>query len=159
MKKGLCFVLLLIYFVLFCTSCRYSEVYSSDSDYIFETDSQYFFQDFVSSKGYTMAESDTGYFYVSSDKYLHYIEKETMKDIVLCGAPDCLHDKRESNIVNELVQCNAYVNCGLNYQLFYFKQKLYCFNVIFDNIRNIRSLKAGSLCCGSYFIIVLITIF
>lgn len=125
-------IIVVLFSLPYLCSCVPNEIYSGDEEYIFETDSQYTFNDSVPSKGYIMTASENGYYYISYDGYLHYIEKQTMKDTIVCGKPDCLHDQRQTDIVSELEKCNAYIFCDLEYQIFYFKQKLYCFSVKFD---------------------------
>ena len=91
--------------------------------YKFGTDCQYNHYS-VSINGF-LTESEKGFYY-TADGYLHFVDKHTMQDTILCGKPNCLHGKEfsDSNQVHHNFECNAYVH-GLSYFVAY-DGALYC---------------------------------
>ncbi|MBO4879699.1 MAG: hypothetical protein J5544_05520 [Clostridia bacterium] len=67
-----------------------------------------------------MAESEDAYYYISSHgNYVYYFDKFSEDRDVLCGKPECLHDKIEVN-----QECNGYVRSGAA-NIGYYCGKLY----------------------------------
>ena len=71
-----------------------------------------------------MAESDTGYYFFSGldDKYLYYMDKNTLKPVVLCNKPDCLHSDEPDPA--KIPDCNAFFSLD-DSNLIYYNKNLY----------------------------------
>lgn len=66
-----------------------------------------------------MVETDTGFYYVDFfGEKLHYIEKSSRKDTILCGKPNCTHEDTDEN-------CNAWVDMTTVDGIFLYDEKLY----------------------------------
>lgn len=118
MKKFL--VILLCVCLLFLTACKKTELPPNTSmEYNSETDCQ--FTKMPAGRS-SLAESPEGYYYISYEiGFLRFIDKATLEDIVVCGKPDCLHEKGDPE------QCNAYFDTapGGAASLCYYEGKLY----------------------------------
>ena len=71
------------------------------------------------------AESAVGYYYLTLQGFLRFIDKEIFQDTAVCAKPDCLHDAMDSSVVSELETCNAYVRGSFLAPLFYYEGALY----------------------------------
>ena len=111
--------ILFVLLLLCCSSCTVQE----EETYGFETDCQYNYGTGASGR-YYLAESEDGYYY-RNKAFLHYIDKETMTDTVLCNKPNCLHDKTEDADMQVLRNCNAYVGNSFWEDIFYYKDAIY----------------------------------
>lgn len=94
MKKIL--VCLLSTLVLFI-GCSNTKKLSSD---------EIFNSDFYNESETFITENEKGYYFVNGN-YIYYTDKESMKPIVLCNKPNCLHEKQEDN--SKVYECNAFV--------------------------------------------------
>ena len=118
--KRLFSTLFLIFVALF-TGCSSGEAVTGDS-YYFETDDQYYIKKFPTDIA-TIAKSKDGYYFFGGPdyNYLYYMDNASMKPVLLCNKPNCLHyNETDSNKVSE---CNAYFCPHGN--LFYYKSSLY----------------------------------
>ena len=119
MKKSLLLFLTLL--MIFLTACGVKEPPVNKSlEYNSETDCQ--FAKITAGRS-SLAESPDGYYYISSDPmcFLRFIDKKTLEDTIVCGKPDCLHEKGNPE------QCNAYFDTipGGGTSLCYYEGKLY----------------------------------
>lgn len=95
-------------------------------DFIFQQDDQYYF-DKPTSTSLSMAVSENGYYFFSGPRnsYLYYVDKKTMKPVILCNKPDCLHtDESNPEKVN---YCNAFFFSN-NASLIYYDSSLYVYD-------------------------------
>jgi hypothetical protein len=108
---SLCFIL---------CSCSSTKVVIGNY-YIFGQDDQTFFD---KSLPLTMAESEKGYYFFGgpNNNFLYYLDKASMKAVVLCNKPDCLHTD-ETN-PEKIANCNACL-FDKNTGLIYFNSSLY----------------------------------
>lgn len=116
--KRLAFLLILI---LVFSGCSPSATVSGDT-YNFENDDQYYFD---KSMGFnTIAETKDGYYFFGGPKYmyLYYMDKSTMKPVLMCNKPDCLHTEETES--EKTMNCNAFFS-DANNNLMYYKSSLY----------------------------------
>ena len=113
-------------------------------EYKFETDCQYYN---YFAGAYYLAEGEDGYYY-EENGFLRFIDKNSMESVVLCNKPECLHDQMNTNIVEELSNCNAYVGAIYDRCLHYYKGNLYA---LVKNYGSSQSSFARSLVCISFF--------
>lgn len=133
--KKLTAIFLLLSFLL--CSCK-KNISNASSDYCFETDYQYQYYDqtvFISNH---LAEAPKGYYYISKENLLRFIDKETMEDIIVCGKPDCLHDTSAELTVEDREKCNAYMKTTYFY-LHYYEDYLYYTSSEYDERRGFYS--------------------
>ena len=96
--------LILVYISIFlltlsgCGGKQYTE-----NTYIDGQDFQYMY--FRQGSNPIMAESENGYYFFSGC-YLYYADKTTMKPIILCNKPNCLHDNEQND--KKVINCNAF---------------------------------------------------
>jgi hypothetical protein len=86
-----------------------------------------------------MAESETGYYFFSGmmNCFLFYMDKTTMKSVVLCNKPDCLHYNESNN--EQISKCNAFFVYA-NASITYYNSHIY----LFDNANETRYDKVTS---------------
>jgi hypothetical protein len=87
--------------------------YSNSSHYVDGQDYQYMY--FTQGEPLQMAESKTGYYFLSGE-YIYYADKKNMKPVILCNKPNCLHDRETDP--TKVDNCNAFV-CGVNFLAYY----------------------------------------
>ena len=109
--------LLCLVFLLF-SGCEEEILSNASPEYIKETD----FNDTMKYRDGSshMVETEDGYYYHHMmDSTLRFIDKKTMKEIVLCGKPECTHKDEDQ------FSCQAYLdNMGMD-GLFFYQNKLY----------------------------------
>ena len=117
MKRiGIFFLLLVM--IIHCCGCAKRTIdtspeFNPDTDYNTNYDQFGYGSQFV--------ETDDGYYYLTSARFLRFIDKKTMKDIALCNKPECSHELGDEDI------CNAYLGVMAPAELYYYKGKLYGF--------------------------------
>ena len=144
MKKVVA-ILFAVLFLLGVTACQKASAPNTSPDFNAKTDYNvsYAFLEYTTS----MIETEDGYYYVTHDHYLRFIDKLTMKDIVLCSKPECTHTENDQDI------CTAYLGVFSPNQLFYYNQEIYCFvydetqaSLGFHDVYLSRISKDGSSC-------------
>ena len=130
-------LLILLTSIIFLSSCIEGKIDTS-SEYNFETDCQYYN---YFAGAYYLAEGEDGYYY-EENGFLRFIDKNSMESVVLCNKPECLHDQMNTNIVEELSNCNAYVGAIYDRCLHYYKGNLYA---LVKNYSSSQSSFARSL--------------
>lgn len=123
MKK---FFFIMSLVLLFLTSCSLSAKNAKeDINQTNTEDDQYYFYK-PTSTSLSMAESKNGYYFFGGpDNYfLYFMDKSSMKPIVLCNKPDCLHTEETDRL--KVTNCNAFCN-GINSSLICYQSNLYIF--------------------------------
>lgn len=126
-------LLLTILLTFGAVSCQKETPPDTSMDYKFDTDSQFYLN---SSGEYYLAETSEGYYYISIEPrgFLRYIDKETLQDTLVCGKPNCLHEKSE-----DITQCNAYFSPYSYGRIAYYQGSLYIFTLDLDPITMART--------------------
>lgn len=101
-KYTIWFLILFIVSLSGCGSSKYTQ-----NAYIEGQDFQYMY--FRQGSGPIMAESENGYYFFSG-YYLYYADKQTMRPVILCNKPNCLHDKETDP--KKVYNCNAFFSNG-----------------------------------------------
>jgi hypothetical protein len=116
------FLFILSIFLSIVLSCCASVNEYDPNQYDFEQDDQYYLIK-PNALLQSIAESENGYYFFSgqTNSYLYYMDKKTMKPVVLCNKPDCLHSDESDG--NKRRDCNAYFNNCTN--LIYYNKNLY----------------------------------
>lgn len=115
-------LILFMVMVLICLSACKKEDVNVSSEYNFETDCQYYH--LSNTQGFHLiTESPESYYYVSKECFLHVVDKKTMQDMILCGKPNCLHEKEEK--IEDRQKCNAFVGHPSLRNLFYSNGYIY----------------------------------
>ncbi len=83
------------------TAC--SKQYNTSNTYVAYQDDQYTYKSQGSFSN--MAESEDGYYFLCG-YYLFYADKSTMKPVILCNKPNCLHE--DETDPNKVTSCNAF---------------------------------------------------
>ncbi len=96
------FILVYILIFLFTLSSCGGKQYTENT-YINGQDFQYMY--FRQGSSPIMAESENGYYFFSGC-YLYYADKATMKPVILCNKPNCLHDNEKND--KKVFNCNAF---------------------------------------------------
>lgn len=122
MKKLTMFLFVICMFIGVLTGCS-SENAFSGSEYNFNKDDQYYITKSNGPRS-TMAECENGYYFFSGpeEAYLYYMDKSTMKPVLMCNKPDCLHTE-ETN-PSKTIYCNAFF-LNTNYFLVFYDSYLY----------------------------------
>ncbi|RCX18245.1 hypothetical protein DFR58_1053 [Anaerobacterium chartisolvens] len=97
--------------------------------YIEGQDFQYMY--FTQGRVPMMAESESGYYFFSGF-YLYYADKKTMKPVILCNKPNCLHDAETDP--QKVYNCNAFFRMVSPF-LAYYDGSLYVTSTIFGKGR------------------------
>ena len=121
--KKIIVALIVVLFVLDATACQKVNVPDTSPEYHFETDCQYYHTSAVGNQ--YIAETETMLYSISKDGYLYGIEKATMRAVILCSKPECLHDQRDLEYMSECYECNAYVGSQGGRCLNYYNGYLY----------------------------------
>jgi hypothetical protein len=103
-------------------SCNSVNINGPD-DYVFEYDDQYYF--FKPNVTFSaMAESKKGFYFFSgqNNEYLYYMDKSTLKPVILCNKPDCLHSDEPDP--GKIQNCNAFFGQNST-NLIYYNKYLY----------------------------------
>ncbi|MGL4742101.1 MAG: hypothetical protein ACRC41_15080 [Sarcina sp.] len=87
----------LLFTSMIFSGCSNTKKLSNDE--IFNTD-------FYNESESFITENEKGYYFVNGN-YIYYTDKESMKPIVLCNKPNCLHEKQGDN--SKVYECNAFV--------------------------------------------------
>ena len=120
MKKKsvvVCFFLVLSFMFTFF-GCTHKNVDTSP-EYNPETDYNIWYEQF--GYGTRFIETEDGFYYLTREKFLRFIDKNTMKEIALCNKPNCSHWRGDEN------KCNSYMGAMAPEELYYYKGKLYGF--------------------------------
>ena len=107
---------ILLTLCLLLTGCGAKYTTTEDA-YVPDEDYQFCFG--FGSRSNPITESETGYYFVLGD-YIHYMDKETLKPIVLCQKPTCKHDKETDPYI--VADCNAFMRADW---VGYYQGKLY----------------------------------
>lgn len=119
-------IILILFSISICTliGCKNKELtqnyYINGKDYQY----MYFTQGFTSN----IAESKNGYYFLSG-QYLYYADKKTMKPVILCNKPNCLHDKETDP--TKITNCDAFVGTLQEQFLAYYDGSLYTLSTIY----------------------------
>jgi hypothetical protein len=101
MQKKIAMYFMILLATLTLTAC--SRKYNSANTYIEEQDFQYTYMKDASFQ--TITESKEGYYFLSGH-YLYYADKSTMKPVILCNKPNCLHE--DETDPEKVIYCNAF---------------------------------------------------
>lgn len=107
---SLCLIIGLLPALSGCSSSEYDslpDTYNAETDY-----PQTFYR---SSAGPFITPSDSGYYFIAGS-FIYYMDKTDMKPIVLCGRPECKHDKETDP--EKIWQCNGYLSGASFIQLY-----------------------------------------
>lgn len=119
--KKLLSVILIVYITSILIGCSKKDL---GDKYVSNEDAQYMFMQ--SSLDKYIAKSDSGY-YFANGLYLYYADKESMKPVILCDKPNCLHD-RETDPYKK-PECNAYIGSQSNNLLTIYDNNIYYYGV------------------------------
>jgi hypothetical protein len=102
MKKILAnwFVIVLVTISSFsCSNSQNGSVNSQDDQFYYINRNPFDYQGIV--------ESESGYYFFSgpTNQYLYYMDKKTMRPVILCNKPNCLHTEETDG--TKLLECNA----------------------------------------------------
>lgn len=95
---------------------------NSGSSYVEGQDHQFMYQTDSFITG--MAESPDGYYFMVLN-FLYYMDKDTMKPVVLCGKPDCLHGKETDP--SRIWKCSGYFLTGATKFIAWWDGNLYAY--------------------------------
>lgn len=100
MKKTIAFVFTVILLVSVLCGCNDKEnTYGSAFNY--KTDYQYYYNT-LGGCTLPITKSETGYYFFLQNRFLYYLDKESMQATPLCNKVNCLHNDRD--------ECSAYFN-------------------------------------------------
>jgi hypothetical protein len=105
MKRFFLGSMILIVFLVGCSS----ESLDLGNKYTLGQDDQFYFSGSSGqSLAQSMTETEDGYYFLSGPckSYIYYIDKKTMKPVILCNKPDCLH--AEEPDIFKVSNCNAF---------------------------------------------------
>lgn len=119
MKKVVTWCISIGMLMTFLTGCTPKREFDTSPEFNLETDYNTNYDQFGYSSQF--AETEDGYYYLTREKFLRFIDKETMKEIALCNKPDCSHWRGDEE------KCNSYMGAMAPAELFYYKGKLYGF--------------------------------
>lgn len=119
--KKLLSVILILYITNILIGCSKKDL---GDNYVSNEDAQYMFMQ--SSLDKYIAKSDSGYYFVNG-LYLYYADKETMKPVILCDKPNCLHDKETDP--HKKPECNAFIGSESNNLLTIYDNHIYYYGV------------------------------
>ena len=92
----------LVILCILSIGCRNEDVFYKGNEYIEGQDQQYMFLN--DAKQSTMARSEAGYYFFAGF-YLYYMDLESMKPIIMCNKPNCLHcDEKDAK---KRLECSA----------------------------------------------------
>ncbi|MHB8063341.1 MAG: hypothetical protein ACYDG2_12010, partial [Ruminiclostridium sp.] len=94
-------ILSLIIYLIVLSGCGSKTI--TENSYIKGQDFQYMY--FEQGSSIIMAETENGYYFFSG-WYLYYADKQTMKPVILCSKPNCLHDTETDP--KKVYNCNAF---------------------------------------------------
>lgn len=119
MSKRMLTVILCGIVTLFFTSC--SRQYDTSDTYILYQDDPYTYK--IQGNSSNMAECEDGYYFFLG-YYLYYADKTTMKPVILCNKPNCLHS--DETDPTKITSCNACFPSGhANEYISYFDGNIY----------------------------------
>lgn len=93
-------LLIVLSSVLILTSCKTSEKSKYDV-FNYATDYQYYYNN-LNSGSLPITKSETGYYFFLPNRFLYYMDKESLETTPLCSKANCLHNNRD--------ECDAYFN-------------------------------------------------
>ena len=99
MRKWIAWGMILLC-LLTMSACQKENPTNTSPKFNAETDAQYQYLDAGGIPQF--AESADGYYYLTLQGFLRFIDKEIFQDTAVCAKPDCLHDAMDSSVVNEL---------------------------------------------------------
>lgn len=114
-------IILVLYITSIIIGCSNKDL---GNNYVSNEDAQYMFMQSMLDK--YIAKSDSGYYFVNG-LYLYYADKESMKPVILCDKPNCLHD-RETDPYKKS-ECNAYIGSESNKLLTIYDNYIYYYGV------------------------------
>ncbi|QNU66030.1 hypothetical protein EHE19_014225 [Ruminiclostridium herbifermentans] len=98
---------------------------STENTYIKDQDSQFMY--FSQGSSPIMAEAENGYYFFSGS-YLYYADKNTMKPVILCNKPNCIHDRE--NDPKKVYNCNAFFSNDASPFISYYNGNIYVISII-----------------------------
>lgn len=119
MKKNVVFAVVLV--ILWIMSGCASAPANLGDTYLLGQDDQYYFN--KNAQNQSMADTNDGYYFFSGpdSAFLYYMDKKSMKPVILCDKPDCLHT--DETDPTKVMNCNAY--SYFNFNLIYYDNYLY----------------------------------
>ena len=117
--------------IIALSGCSREKIQYADT-YISEQDMQYTHYQNAYGAGMNTVETEKGY-YKLVNKFLYFIDKETMSTVPLCDKAECLHDQETPE---KKQNCDAYTGSDENGQLFYDGTFLYVLRDVYDKEKN-----------------------
>lgn len=101
-KRFLSSVLLIVILAsLFILSSCVEDKQDNCDDFDYTTDYQYYYNN-INMGSLPITKSDTGYYFFLANRFLHYMDKESLETTPVCNKANCLHNNRD--------ECDAYFN-------------------------------------------------
>jgi hypothetical protein len=140
MKKNIVFTAMLVIFWIL-SGCTSAPANLGDT-YLLGQDDQYYFE--KNAQAQSMAETKDGYYFFSgpASVFLYYMDKKTMKPVILCNKPNCLHTDETDSF--KVMDCNACMY-EYNLNLVYYNENLYVGGNSLTSVDNIYSIYQVSL--------------
>jgi hypothetical protein len=124
--------------VLVLASCGNKKI--TEDSYVSGQDYQYMY--FTQAYNSHMVEGKDGYYFFSGN-YLYYADKKTMKPVIMCNKPNCLHDMETDP--RKTINCNAFFESGNGTFLAYYDGELYTIsNIITKEKRGSELIKLSA---------------
>jgi hypothetical protein len=111
--KKIVFIAITTLIIICINGC--SNEKSLGDNYIQGQDSQYMFMQTDDDR--YIVKGNNGYYFANGN-YLYYADSKSMKPIILCNKPNCLHDKETDPY--KKADCNAFIGNDFNRKLFTF---------------------------------------
>ena len=123
MKNRIIVILLSVALIISCllSGCK-QEDRNAKMDYVPQSN-------FINYTGSQMIATPEGY-YAFKDSFLYYITPDLQENIILCGKPECTHNKKKTPELSEYAECNAFF---LNPKIGYYNDNLYISCTDFSN--------------------------
>lgn len=130
-------IMLLVLSVIIVSGCD-SKQYTENT-YIKGQDFQYMY--FRQGSSPVMAEAENGYYFLSGC-YLYYADKKTMKPVILCNKPNCLHDNETND--EKVINCNAFFYNYASSFISYYDGNIYVISGKVGKIEEYELIKISS---------------
>ena len=115
-SKEKIFITILTLAIVLLSGCSPKIIY--ENHYIDGQDHQFYY--YSSESTHSMAESDSGYYFLGG-QYLYFVDKANMTPVIVCNKPNCLHNEETDS--TKTLYCNAFFEGAKS--LFYYNDELY----------------------------------